>query len=223
MTGHDYREDLDRAVSFSGASHELFARAKAEELLWLATRHLGDPAGLDALDAGCGVGLTDQHLRGSFRTLTGSDISSEALETAAAENPGVRYELAEPERQPFTDDTFDLVFTVNVLQLIQPDRQTRFLGELARVTRRGGLLAVFEHNPFNPLTRLVVRRFPSPDEIRLLSMGATKQLLRSAGVAPVDGGYLLLFPSRAGAAVTAERALRRLPIGAQYYVAGRRV
>ena len=223
MTADHYREDLDRAVSFSGASHEFFARAKAEELLWLTRRHLGDPAGLDALDAGCGIGLTDRHLRGRFKSLTGSDISPEALETAAAENPSVRYELAEPDRQPFADDSFDLVFTVNVVQLIQPDEQPRFLAELTRVTRPSGLIAVFEHNPFNPLTRLVVRRFPSPDEIRLLTMGTTKRLLRTVGVTPVEGGYLLLFPSRRRRVLSVERALRRLPLGAQYYVAGRPV
>jgi SAM-dependent methyltransferase len=223
VTVDRYRGDLDRAVSFSGASHEFFARAKAEELLWLTTRHLGDPAGLDALDAGCGIGLTDQHLRGRFKSLTGSDISSEALETAAAENPDVRYELAEPDRQPFPSDSFDLVFTVNVVQLIPPDRQPRFLAELTRVTRPDGLIAVFEHNPLNPLTRLVVRRFSSPDEIRLLTMGTAKRLLRSVGVKPVESGYLLLFPSRRSRVLAVERSLRRLPLGAQYYVAGRPV
>jgi hypothetical protein len=85
------------------------------------------------------------------------------------------------------------------------------------------LIAVFEHNPFNPLTRLVVRRFPSPDEIRLLTMGTAKRLLGSVGVTPVEGGYLLLFPSRRRRVLSVERALRRLPLGAQYYVAGRPV
>ena len=101
-----YREDLDRAVSFAGTSHDFFTRAKAEELVRLARLHLGDPARLDALDVGCGIGLTDRHLAGRFRSLTGTDVSPGVLETAARENPGVRYELAERGRLPFDDDAF---------------------------------------------------------------------------------------------------------------------
>ena len=59
-----YRRDLDSALSFSGASHDFFTRAKAEELLRLARLHLGDSGQLDALDVGCGIGLTDRHLAG---------------------------------------------------------------------------------------------------------------------------------------------------------------
>ena len=216
-----YREDLDRAVSFSGASHEFFARAKADELVHVVKRQLGDPGALDALDAGCGIGLTDQHLGGRFRSLTGTDISATALETAAVENPGVRYELAEPDRLPFAHDAFDVAFAVNVVQVVPAAERGRFVAELARVIRPDGLVVVFEHNPYNPLTRLVVRRFGTPDDIRMLPLGATRRLLKAHGLAPVDSGFLLLFPSRRRRVVAAERAIRRLPLGAQYFVAGR--
>jgi SAM-dependent methyltransferase len=222
MTADRYRDALDRAVSFSGASHEFFARAKAEELLWLTRRHLGDPAGLDALDAGCGIGLTDHHLRGRFRSLSGTDVSAEALATAARENPGVRYELAERDRLPFGADTFDLTFAVNVVQVVAEAQRGRFVAELARVTRPGGLVAVFEHNPYNPLTRLVVRRFELGEDVRMLGAGNIRRLLRETGLAPVDFGYILLFPSRRRPLPALERTLRRLPLGAQYYVAGRK-
>jgi SAM-dependent methyltransferase len=219
VTAERYREALDRAVSFSGASHEFFARAKAEELLRLAHRHLGDPAGLKALDAGCGIGLTDQHLRGRFRVLTGADVSAEALETAARENPGVRYELAEDDRLPFADDAFDLTFAANVVQVVPDAQRAQFVSELARVTREGGLVALFEHNPYNPLTQIVVRRFELRDEVRMLTPRGTKRLLRESGLAEVDFGYILLFPSRRRRLLALERMLRRLPLGAQYYVA----
>jgi SAM-dependent methyltransferase len=221
VSAEEYREALDRAVSFTGTSHELFARAKAQELLWLARRHLGDPAGLDALDAGCGIGLTEAHLRGRFRSLTGTDIDAELLAIAARENPGVRYELAEEDRLPFDDASFDLVFAVNVVQLVPRAERPRFVAELARVARPGGLVAVFEHNPFNPLTRLVVRRYDD-GAVRMLRRGDAWRLLEGAGLTPVDSGFILVFPSRRRRAVAVERALRRLPLGAQYYVAGRK-
>jgi SAM-dependent methyltransferase len=216
-----YPEDLDRAVSFAGTSHDFFTRAKAEELVRLARLHLGDPTRLEALDVGCGIGLTDRHLAGRFRTLTGTDVSPGVLETAARENPGVRYELAERRRLPFEDDAFHLAFAVCVVQVVAPDERPQFVAELARVTRPGGLIVVFEHNPFNPLTRLVVRRCEFGEDARMLRMAKADRLLRESGVTPVDRGFLLLFPSRRRRVLAVERALQRLPLGAQYYVAAR--
>jgi SAM-dependent methyltransferase len=216
-----YREELDEAVAFSGADHEFFTRAKAEELVQLARRHLGDPARIDALDVGCGVGLTDRHLTGRFRTLTGTDVSPGVLETAASANPGVRYELAARGRLPFEDGEFHISFAVCVVQVIAPAERPGFVAELARVTRPDGLVVVFEHNPYNPLTRLVVCRCEFGEDAKMLGMAETERLLREQSVASLDRGFMLLFPSRRSRVLAFERALRRLPLGAQYYVAGR--
>jgi SAM-dependent methyltransferase len=216
-----YSEDLDQAVSFAGRSHDFFTRAKADELIRLARLHLGDPAGLDAVDVGCGIGLTDRHLAGRFRSLTGTDVSPGVLQTASRENPGVRYELAERDRLPFDEDAFDLAFAVCVVQVVPPSGRPRFVAELARVTRPGGLVVVFEHNPYNPLTRLVVRRCSFGEDARMLGMAGAERLLQENGIMPVDRGFLLLFPTRRSRVVAVERALRHLPLGAQYYLAGR--
>ncbi len=219
---HRYREELDRSVAFAGRSHEFFTRAKADELVQLARRHLGDPAAVDALDVGCGIGLTDAHLAGRFRSLTGVDISPGVLETAAAANPGVRYELAAPDRLPFGDGTFDLAFSICVVQVVPPAARARFASELARVTRPGGLVAVFEHNPYNPLTRLAVRRCEFGGDARMLARRDATRLLEREGLAVVDTGYVLLFPTRRDPLLRIERALSWAPLGAQYYVAARR-
>jgi SAM-dependent methyltransferase len=216
-----YSEKLDRAVSFAGTSHDFFTRAKAEELVRLARLYLGDQALLDALDVGCGIGLTDRHLAGRFRSLTGTDVTPGVLETAARENPGVRYELAERGRLPFDDAAFHLVFAVCVLQVIAHGERPQFVAELARVTRPGGLVVVFEHNPYNPLTRLVVRRCEFGEDARMLGMPEAERLLGDNGVTPIDRGFLLVFPSRRTRVLAIERALSRLPLGAQYYLAGR--
>jgi SAM-dependent methyltransferase len=216
-----YRDELDRAVSFSGASHDFFTRAKTDELVRLARLHLGDPTRLEALDVGCGIGLTDRHLAGRFRTLTGTDISPGVLETAARENPRVQYKLAERGWLPFDDDAFHLAFAVCVVQVVAPKERPQFVAELARVTRPGGLIVVFEHNPFNPLTRLVVRRCEFGEDARMLGMAEAERLVHENGLTLVDRGFLLLFPSRRKRVLAVERALRRLPLGAQYYVAAR--
>ena len=55
----------------------------------------------------------------------------------------------------------------------------------------------------------------------MLGMGEAERLLRENGVKLVDRGFLLLFPSRRSRVLAVERALGRLPLGAQYYLAGR--
>lgn len=216
-----YRDELDRAVSFCGATHEFFTRAKAEALERLARRHLGDPAGLDTLDVGCGIGLTDRPLAGRFRSLTGTDVSPGVLETAAAENPGVRYELAERGRLPFDDGAFDLVFAVCVVQVVPREERPQFVAELARVAQPCGLVVIFEHNPYNPLTRLVVRRCEFGEDAGMLAQSEALRLLGENGLEPIDRGFLLLVPSLRERVLALEHVLRRLPIGAQYYVAAR--
>jgi SAM-dependent methyltransferase len=216
-----YRQELDQAVSFTGASHDFFTRAKAHELVRLARRYLGDPRQLDALDVGCGIGLTDRHLAGRFRAMTGTDVSPGVLETAARDNPAVHYELADRDRLPFDDGKFDLAFAVCVVQVITPTERPNFVAELARVTRPGGLVVVFEHNPYNPLTRLVVRRCEFGEDAHMLPMPEADRLLTDQGVKPIDRGFILVFPSRRERVLAIEHALRRLPLGAQYYVAGR--
>ena len=216
-----YREDLDRAVAFTGFDHRFVARARAAELVYLAARHVGDPGELDVLDAGCGIGLTVPYLRDRFKSLTGTDVSTDALALAERENLGVRFELAAPGRLPFDDGAFDLSFCMNVIQVITPDERPRFLSELARVTRPRGIVAAFEHNPYNPVTQVVVRRFDFPDSIGMLPMRTTKSLFAAAGLPVVATGFILLSPFRRSRAVALERTLRRFPLGAQYYVAAR--
>jgi len=217
----DYRAELDRALSITGADHELPARARADQLIGLATRHLGDPMRLDALDVGCGIGLTDRELCGRVGSLTGTDVSEAALAAATRENPDVRYVQGERNRLPLEDASFDLVFASSVVQVVPSADRPRFVSELARVARPGGLAVVVEHNPYNPATRLVVRRFGSEEPIVMLPLGRMKGLLRAGGLDPIETGFFLLTPSRRKRLILIERSLRRLPLGAQYYVAAR--
>lgn len=214
-----YEQVIERAIAFSGQEHAFFLEAKARRLLELAHRHLGDPAGLRVLDVGCGPGLLDRFLD-DFAGLHGTDISEAMVEKAARANPKVGYRLSTEARLAFEDGTFDLSFAVCVLHHVPPDRQGRLLGEMRRVTRPGGLVAVFEHNPLNPLTRLVVSRCEFDEEASLLGLRATRTLLSAAGLKPLEAGYILFFPWRGALFERLGDLLSPLPLGAQYYVVG---
>ena len=186
----------------------------------LARRHLG-PGRPGALDVGCGPGLFDRHVASAF-DLHGVDVSPAMVERARETNPEVEYAVSEPCRLPHPDGRFDLAFAVCVLHHVDRADRLLLVRETVRVVRPGGLVAVFEHNPLNPLTRRVVRDCAFDEDVELLPRRELEGLVRAAGLEVVSTHYLLFFPWRGRLFEAAERLLARFPLGAQYVVAARR-
>ena len=213
--GATYEEAVDSAIAFAGQEHDFYLEAKARRLVALARRFVG-PGRPRALDVGCGPGSFDRHVSSAFE-LYGVDVSPAMVERARATNPGVEYAVSEARRLPHEDGRFDLAFAVCVLHHVAAADRLPLAHELRRVVRPGGLVAVFEHNPWNPLTRRVVRACAFDEGVELLPRSELEALLRAAGLDIVGTEYLLFVPWRAD---PLEHALRRLPLGAQYVVAG---
>jgi SAM-dependent methyltransferase len=214
-----YREDVENAIGWSGKDVDYFAEGKADLLTSLAHRHLGEPTALRVLDVGCGIGVTDRFLVGRFAELHGVDLAADAVERAQAANPSVHYEAYDGGRLPFADDSLDVAFTICVLHHVPPAEWRTFVEEMRRVVRPGGVVAVFEHNPLNPLTRVSVSRCPFDEDVTLLRAGTTEGVLREAGLTVSERRFFFFLPLRRIAESRLERALRRVPFGAQYYVA----
>jgi SAM-dependent methyltransferase len=219
--GDRYEELVERSIAFSGRDHDFFLEAKARSLVDLVTRRVGLPRDVRALDVGCGAGAMHAFL-GTLGSLDAVDPSEALIAEARERRPGVRYAVADGTELPFEDGAFDVSFAVCVLHHVEAARRPKFVSELARVTRRGGLVVVFEHNPLNPLTRLAVARCDFDEDAALLGRARTRALLRDAGARPVEQRYILFFPWRARLLAAAERVLAPLPLGAQYYVAAAR-
>ena len=218
--GETYQAAVDEAISFAGQEHDFYLEVKARRLVELARRHLG-PGRPAALDVGCGPGLFDRHVAAAFE-LHGVDVSPAMVEQARETNPEVGYAVSEPGRLPYDDGRFDLAFAVCVLHHVERADRLPLVRETARVVRPGGLVAVFEHNPLNPLTRRVVRDCAFDEDVELLPRRELEGLFRAAGLEEVSTHYLLFFPWRGRLFEAAERLLARLPLGAQYVVAARR-
>ena len=213
-----YSDLVEQSIAFSGREHGFFVEMKALRLLDVARRRLGDAARIRALDVGCGLGLIHPYLR-ELGQLEGVDLSQEMVDAARERNPNVDYRVGSGARLPFPDESFDLVFTIATLHHVPPRERAPFLAEMRRVTRAGGLVVVFEHNPFNPLTRLAVSRCAFDEDAILLTKRELVRRLSVERLVPVEHAYLLFFPSRRRRFLQAERALARVPLGAQYYVA----
>jgi SAM-dependent methyltransferase len=218
-----YRDEVEESISFVGADLDFFTRAKAEALLGFASNRLGPPGQLAMLDVGCGPGETDRFLGGRVGRLAGVDIASGMLERARRRNPSVEYRgFGAGEAIPFDDAEFDVCFAVCVLHHVPPAERGALLGEMLRVCRPGGLIVLFEHNPWNPLTRRAVRGCEFDRDAELLSRREASRLLSEAGVEDQSGRYILFFTRESSLLRGIERRLGWLPLGAQYAVFGQR-
>ena len=217
-----YADEVQAAISFSGVEADLFTRRKAALLLDATARLLGDPAGLRFLDVGCGVGSTDAHLVDHVGSLEGVDLAAAAIEVARRENPGVSYEAYDGSALPQADASVDVAFAICVAHHVPLAERAHFAAELHRVVRPGGLAFLFEHNPWNPLTRVVVNRCEFDEDAVLLTRRTSHRLLESAGFRQAEARFVIFLPVEQPLVTRLERAIGWLPLGAQHYVAARR-
>lgn len=179
------------------------------------------------LDVGCGIGRLEEQIlsRGLDWQVYGSDKSLESLRIAQ-KNLSVQmfsFIRADGTALPFTKESFDLVLTICVLHHIPPSERPYVMREIHRILRPGGIVAVFEHNPLNPLTRYVVKQCEFDIDAELLSLRETKRLYKEASIATLLTGYCVFFPRIMRCLRFLERQLLyRLPIGGQYYCFGQK-
>jgi hypothetical protein len=89
------------------------------------------------------------------------------------------------------------------------------------VTRHKGLVAVFEHNPLNPLTRHAVNSCELDDGVVLVRGREAAVLMQTAGAADVVRSNYLFTPFGGSVGRAVDRSMTRLPLGGQYVVSAR--
>jgi len=149
------------------------------------------------------------------------DLAADAVAVARSTNPHVHYQSYDGKTLPYDDGAFDLAFAICVLHHVDPTHRREFVAEAVRVVRPGGLLAIFEHNPFNPLTRVAVSRCEFDEGVALLGRREVRTLLEGAGLSVELARYLLFVPWDRSWVDPAEAALGWLPLGGQHHVVAR--
>ncbi|MCY1462452.1 Methyltransferase domain protein [compost metagenome] len=122
---------------------------------------------------------------------------------------------------PFSDSTFDVIFSACVFHHISHDEHIHWLSELLRVVKPGGLLAIFEHNPLNPLTVRVVNNCPFDENAQLIPSKKLKDRVVCAGWKEVKRNFRVFFPHMLSVLRPLERYMVGIPLGAQYVVFAR--
>ena len=119
------------------------------------------PAGSKILDVGCGTGILAERLLREGYDVTGVDPFAAMLQHMAKRDPRLKTVHAAGQNLPFEDGAFDFTYCVAVMHHVANPQDVRdTLVEMCRVTRPGGLVLVWDHNPRNPYWPILMKRVP---------------------------------------------------------------
>ena len=224
----DYEKIHDRSLP-PGVSSDEFVRQKSE----CVARWIREPAGdgvFRYLDFGCGNGrlfrylLDSEALRTMFAKdrlrLFGVEPSVESLREAERIAGDERVRLVPRLQDLRSGERFDFIISCNVFHHIPPPDRAQTARALRARMSPGARLVIWEHNPFNPLARLLVKVCPFDKEARLLRLTATRRLFEGSGCRYLRHAYVNLFPpawQRVKPLRAIDGALAVLPVGAQYW------
>jgi SAM-dependent methyltransferase len=216
-----YDTALNQGLSLSGESKDYFAKARVR---WLAARlHERGIWPQQILDFGCGTGDTCPELLDGLnaRLVVGVDPSLESIATARRNHTDTHLQFEETSAlEP--SGQFQLAYCNGVFHHIERERRADALSYLHRSLSPGGFFGFWENNPWNPGTRLVMRRIPFDRDAHLLAAPAARRLLMRAGFEILSTDYLFLFPRFLAALRPLEASLTSVPAGAQYMVLTRK-
>lgn len=208
-----------QSIAATGESPEFFHEYKIKVLARLAQQLGLEPRSI--LDFGSGIGNSTPFFRRYFPSaeLAGADVSQRSLYLAQQRFPGMATGLRiEGNRIPAADGAFDLTFSACVFHHIPHAEHPHWLRELRRVTRSGGMLTIFEHNPLNPLTLRAVNNCPFDANARLIRAHRMLRQFRASGWAAPEVRYHVFFPHALAGLRALEPLLSAIPFGGQYAV-----
>lgn len=217
-----YRDQHASSVAFGGFELDYFAQYKAD-----VAKQRCEGIGLDPktiLDFGAGIGNAVKPLAEAFpqAAIKCVDVSEDSLRHCAALGvPNTSVHLYDGRILPFEDGSIDLAFTACVFHHIPAQDHEMLLAEIRRCLSPNGMMILFEHNPYNPLTKLAVARCPFDEHAVLINSSEMQRRFKRAGFRDTKNGFRIFFPGFLSALRGLERWLEPIPLGGQYYVVAR--
>ncbi|MBU0768057.1 MAG: class I SAM-dependent methyltransferase [Proteobacteria bacterium] len=213
----NYNKLLHEETRFFSSSDAYFAQYKVD----IVRKQVQSPVSR-LLEYGCGIGRNMPFLRQAFpdALVTGSDISAASLELARHGNPDVQF-IHEDGTASLIGE-FDMIFVACVYHHIPINQRQDVTRILFERLVPGGSLFVFEHNPFNPVTRRIVNTCRYDEDAILLKPSEMKRYLQQTGFSGENQSYCLFLPPRFSWLSFLESRLCWLPLGGQYWVQAKR-
>ena len=217
-----YNEVLDKSIVCSGEDSTYFAEYKIRDL-YLELLGFGADvgSGLRLLDFGCGVGASTPFVRRYFPNaeMLSVDVSEESLDLARTRHGELaKFLVMTGDNLPEEVHTLDAVYAMCVFHHVDEGKHVELLSQMRSSLKPDGLLMVYEHNPFNPLTVRIVNNCPFDANAKLIHASVMAERCRLAGFKDVKVKYRVFIPGFLRIFRFIERLLSWLPLGGQYYV-----
>ena len=204
-----YKESLERNHRFIPGDVEFYSEYKVQIAAAINTGQ-----SLSILDYGCGVGLSLPHLKEAFpdSKIYAYDPSIKSIEVAQKNYNYANFDISQ--------GNFDLIFVAGVMHHIPRESLQTEISKICGLLTEKGRVIVFEHNPYNPVTRRLVSTCEFDVGAELISKRELINQFNKAGYSlqVAKNGYCLFFPPALKALSFLERFLRKMPLGGQYFV-----
>ena len=202
-------------IAITGEAPEYFSKYKVADF---ANCFSNKNAPNTLLDFGCGIGNSIEFFREYFpiSKLFCADVSARSIDLSKSRFPGDEIYLQVSDSIPLPDHSIDAIFTACVFHHIPHQDHQKWLSELRRVIRPGGVLAIYEHNPLNPLTVHAVNTCPIDINAKLIRAGIMKERALNAGWHDGNIEYKLFFPNVLKSLRPLEKYLHKFFLGAQW-------
>jgi len=215
----NYKTLLDESLQLTGFDADYFATAKIRALARLFPEFCQRP--IRFLDFGCGNGSLQNPIAKFFpqAAYVGTDLSNEMVQQARVLNNGAGgfFEL---ESELWKQGAYDIIFAANVFHHIPHSDHLKILKELRSLLAQRGKFVLWEHNPWNPFTRKIVKDCVFDKDAVLISALKSKQICRKTGFSQIRIVFTTFFPQSLGFMVSLEPWLGWLPLGGQYILVG---
>lgn len=213
----DYRLLHTKNIRISGADSLYFARMKVELLKSFESNEK-----LQVLDIGCGDGATELFMTAFFShwQISAIDISEKSIEVAKKRGLPVSFSTYNGTQTEFANESLDIIFIAGVLHHVDYNLHKVIAKEISRLLKPGGRLYLFEHNPFNPLTRHLVNTCVFDKDAKLLKSNYVIKLLRAVNFTIDKRTFIIFFPRKGflSRLIFLEKFLTWLPLGGQYMI-----
>lgn len=220
-SAHEYETLFQPWLRIAGASREYFARSRLSWLSYVLREQ--DITPKRVMDFGCGTGMSLSLLANilSAEQVIGLDPSEESLAVARESIGSKPWQLATPANYLPQQD-LDVVFCNGVFHHIPETEQAAAINYVYRCLRPGGLFAMWENNPWNPIHAFAMKHSEIDENAVPLPPPASRRLIRSESFELIRTDYLFFFPGYFSWLHPLEKWLIKVPLGAQYQVLARK-
>lgn len=215
----DYEKILGKDLKFFGEENSYFAEYKVKII-----KNIIKKDNLKILEYGCGIGRNLKYLKHHFREseISACDISHKSIEIARKYYSEINYFLIDETNLKNKINSYDLIFISGVLHHIKPETRNDFMKNIYYLLKKDAYVFIFEHNPYNPITKNIVNECIWDSDAILIKPSELKNLIRNSGLELIKIKYTLFFPKFLKFLRKLENFIGFIPAGGQYFVYARK-